>query len=66
MPITYTKRKGIGLDVLDFDMRYPPKYGLIHDWFMYTEDTLLIIFRCLTSYTSGFRVSFEGWILGLE
>jgi hypothetical protein len=28
--------------MLDWDMRYPPKYGLIQDWFMYTEGTSLI------------------------
>jgi hypothetical protein len=28
--------------MLDLDMRYPPKYGLIQIWFMYTEDISLI------------------------
>jgi hypothetical protein len=25
--------------MLDFDMRYSPKYGLIQNWFMYQENT---------------------------
>ena len=37
------------LAVLDFDMRYPPKYGLIQNWFMYTEDTSLV-FRYITAF----------------
>jgi hypothetical protein len=28
--------------MLDLDMRYPPKYGLIQIWFMYTEDISLL------------------------
>ena len=28
--------------MLDLAMRYPPKYGLIQDWFMHTEDTSLV------------------------
>jgi hypothetical protein len=31
------------------DMRYPPKYGLIQIWFMYTEDISLLF-----HYTRGF------------
>jgi hypothetical protein len=25
--------------MLDFDMRYSPKYGLTQNWFMYQENT---------------------------
>lgn len=31
-----------GLSMLDCDMRYSPKYGLIQDWFMYTKGTSFI------------------------
>jgi hypothetical protein len=28
--------------MLDFDMRYPPKYGSALDWSLYKEDTSLV------------------------